>query len=155
MHFFSKRIKQNKDTDIHLGLDTLTDDCKAKIEVLELPYRPEVKRKWSESVSQICNEENFFHDQFRYTFLIIHVNRTNIFVQGFSHYHSMTNAKFLLDSLWIRNYLHDIQEVASLLIMGFYRHFIKRQMSQNLFPKFLFSIYKYMQTIMFIRCYSV
>ena len=37
MHFFSKRIKQNKDTDIHLGLDTLTDDYKAKIEVFQDP----------------------------------------------------------------------------------------------------------------------
>ena len=66
MHFFSKRIKQKKDTDIHLvGLETLTDECKAKIEVLKLPYRRESKRKWSESISQVGNDDNFFHDEFR------------------------------------------------------------------------------------------
>lgn len=63
-------MKQFKDQNV--TLESLTDESETKAEVLVKsstivvpPYKHERKRRWSRKMSHTCNEDNFFHDQFR------------------------------------------------------------------------------------------
>ena len=64
MHLFSKRSNKKNPDDQHLALEKIRYDNKTKIEFVRTPPNPP-KRKWSEAISQIGDEDNYFRNQFR------------------------------------------------------------------------------------------
>ena len=78
MQFFSNRRQKKQHQGQHVHLESLTDESETKTEVFVKPspttLEPrqymrqeshEYKRRLSRTISHTCNEENFFHDQFR------------------------------------------------------------------------------------------
>ena len=65
MQYFSKRFQKKKTVDTQIGHETLTGDYKLNPEFINTPTNRCSQRKWSETLSHICNEDNIFPDQFR------------------------------------------------------------------------------------------
>ena len=64
MHLFSKRSHKKNPDDQHLALENIRYDNKTKIEFVRAPPN-HPKRKWSEAISQLGDEDNYFQNQFR------------------------------------------------------------------------------------------
>ena len=65
MQHFSKWFKKQKTVDGRNGQENLTEDYKYRSQFLDIPKNRCSQRKWSETLSHICNEDVIFPDQFR------------------------------------------------------------------------------------------
>ena len=65
MQHFSKWFKEKKTVDAENRQETLTEDSKFRAQFLDITNSRYSQRKWSGTLSHICNEDIIFPDQFR------------------------------------------------------------------------------------------